>query len=276
MGKGGRHLELGIRIDGEYTRFLENDDFPGLAHPTDARIYVEGNNDWDWELRVSAWAIASAGEYRVGVEVLGGGEPSPQSTEYGADIRGSLDESDGFAFQSFQDWYRFRGSAGDRVKVVLEADFDAYLIVRPVNGSRLAEDDDGFGRTDAYVEALIPSDGTYEVVVRAATPGLGDYRLRLGPDLDVEPPAGSEEDAGPPAVVQASGAEEALPVGEWVAGSLDEGDSRDVEGRVFDGFGHRAYFLTRRLLGSKLCLGISRVMPLISSHILRLTRWSVL
>lgn len=229
-------LELGILVDGEFTKFVENDDFRGLSHPTDSRIYVEGDNDWEWELRVSSWAADEAGEYRVGVEILRGGEPVPQSTAYGADIRGSLDESDGFAFQSFQDWYRFRGTAGDRVKAVLEADFDAYLIVRPVNGSRLAEDDDGFGRTDAYVEALIPSDGTYEVIVRAATPGLGDYRLRLGPDLDVEPPAGAEEDPGPPPVVQASGAEEALPVGEWVEGSLDEGDARDVEGRVFDGF----------------------------------------
>ncbi|UCC23834.1 MAG: PPC domain-containing protein [Gemmatimonadales bacterium] len=230
------YLELGIRIDGEYTRFLENDDFPGLAHPTDARIYVEGNNDWDWELRVSAWAIASAGEYRVGVEVLGGGEPSPQSTEYGADIRGSLDESDGFAFQSFQDWYRFPGREGDRVQVVLEADFDGYLILRPFGGGRLAEDDNGFGGTNAYLEAELPSDGLYEVVVRAAQPRLGEYRLRLGTELDVEPPPDAEAPAAPAPVVQPSGAEEALPLGEWVTGILDVGDARDVDGRVFDGF----------------------------------------
>ena len=47
-------LELGILVDGEFTKFVENDDFAGLSHPTDSRIYVEGDNDWEWQVRVSS------------------------------------------------------------------------------------------------------------------------------------------------------------------------------------------------------------------------------
>jgi hypothetical protein len=132
------------------------------------------------------------GPYRVRIAAVASGDTEPSPIEYGADVAGNLGEGDAFEDGTFLDRFHFEGSAGEVVKVVLEADFDAYLTLGVPGSMPIAEDDDGFGGTDSYLEVELPADGSYEVTVTSFLSGSGDYRLRLGPDLDVEPSPDAE------------------------------------------------------------------------------------
>jgi len=145
---------------------------------------------------VRSWDGKAAGSYRIRMESLPLVEARAEPIAYGADVRGALGESDAWVNGVFEDRYRFEGLAGERVRVLVQSeDFDAAVeLWGPRPGVLLAQDDDGFEVDDAWVDVQLPTSGTYEVRVRPS-PGLppsrrvmrGEYRLRLGTELTIEP-----------------------------------------------------------------------------------------
>lgn len=178
-----------VRTGGETPEILsENDDFAGLASATDSRLYVRAGENAGDQLRIYSLYGDAAGSYRVRALPVETRTAGAEDIEYGADIRGRLMESDSLMDGAFMDRYRFRGEEGDVVRIALEADFDTYLFLKVVGSSvPLAEDDDGLGGTDAYLEVELPVSARYEILATSWTAALGEYRLRVGPELDVEP-----------------------------------------------------------------------------------------
>ncbi|MDT8340621.1 MAG: PPC domain-containing protein, partial [Longimicrobiales bacterium] len=182
------YLEWGVLGGGRFILVAENDDFEGLPAATDSRLFARVGPGERPELRVFALDGDPAGRYRVRMDVLGDAASAPAPLPYGSDLEGELSEEDVFGDGVFLDAFTLSGAAGDRVELVLEsAWFDAYLKVFGPDGALLAEDDDGMGGTDAYLEVVLPADGDYRVEATSFQPGLGAYRLRAGPDLGVEP-----------------------------------------------------------------------------------------
>jgi len=189
-----------VRVEaplGEVVQILgESDDAPGLAHPTDALAFAEVDPGQVPIVLVRSWDGKAAGAYRIRMDPLPKAQPWAEQVAYGADVRGALEETDAWVNGVFEDRYRFEGEAGERVRVLVQSeDFDASMEVwGPRPGVLLAQDDDGFEVDDAWVDVELPSSGTYEIRVRPS-PGLppsrsimlGEYRLRLGPELAVEP-----------------------------------------------------------------------------------------
>jgi hypothetical protein len=63
--------------------------------------------------------------------------------------------------------------------------YDGYLLPGELAGlARVTVESDDF---DTYLELELPEDGGYEVHATSYLTELGKYRLRIGPDLDVQP-----------------------------------------------------------------------------------------
>lgn len=182
-------------VGGEYGLLVENDDFLGLASPTDSRVYGTVAAGDAPEIHVQSWSGAESGRYRIRLDTLPQVVPAPQVIRYGADLRGAIEETDTFMDGVFQDRFRFRGAAGDVVRILLQSgDFQASLAVWDEQGRFIAEDN-GLERGDAWLEVELPAGGIYEIRVRPQpTPPLtpermlGEYRLRMGPGLEPPPP----------------------------------------------------------------------------------------
>lgn len=188
-----------VRVEaplGEVVEVLgDSDDAPGLANATDARAYALVRSGQVPTVQVRSWAGDLAGSYRIRMDPLPRVSPRPELVEYGADIRGALEETDAFVNGVFEDRFRFQGREGDHVRVVLQSeDFDAFVEMWHAETGLLAQDDDGFEIDDAWIDVVLPSTGMYDLRIRpspALPPSrrvmLGEYRLRLGPGLEVEP-----------------------------------------------------------------------------------------
>lgn len=181
------YVEWGVMGGGEFILVAQNDDFPGLASATDARTYAMVGPGERPEIRVFSLEGGPDGSYRVRVDLVEEVAAVPAPIAYGADVEGTLEESDAFLHGAFVDHFIFTGAQGDVVKVALEADFDAYLRLLGPGGELLAEDDDGLFATNAYLEMELPADGSYGVEVTSFMPAVGPYRLRMGTELDVGP-----------------------------------------------------------------------------------------
>ena len=80
---------------------------------------------------------------------------------------------------AFDDYY-FRGRAGQQVVIDLDStDFDSYLVLVAPDGTVLDSNDDrADGNPNATVQATLPEDGAYRVIVNAYQAGqLGRYQL---------------------------------------------------------------------------------------------------
>lgn len=96
------------------------------------------------------------------------------------------------------DWYIFRGRAGDSLTIRLNhtnGDLDPLVIVTDINGYELATNDDIDGAQDAaIVDFVLPADGTY--LIRATRYGFanglssGGYALLI--ETDAEPIEGDD------------------------------------------------------------------------------------
>ncbi|HSG49406.1 MAG TPA: hypothetical protein VLA43_16420 [Longimicrobiales bacterium] len=188
-----------VRVEaplGEVVEILgESDDFPGLASGTDSRSYGRVRPGGIPEIQVRSWSGEAAGRYRIRLDSVPRVAPWADTVAYGADVRGALAETDAFVNGAFEDRFRFRGAQGEVVRVLLESDeFDAFLELWDEESRFIAQDDDGFEVDDAWIEVELPASRTYEIRVRPSPAGrlsqrvgLGEYRLRLGPGLQVEP-----------------------------------------------------------------------------------------
>ena len=92
--------------------------------------------------------------------------------------------------------YRFKGHGGDRIWITVEAeDFDPRVLLLRSNGQVVAEDDDGFGPTNARIPAQgvfeLASDDSYILVIGSHNQeAKGAYRLRIENFTHLEPSPG--------------------------------------------------------------------------------------
>ncbi len=132
-----------------------------------------------------------------------------------------------------QDVYSFEGHAGDTVTIQTTSygDLDTYLVLMTPDGERLAENDDDGRGTNSHIEADLPADGMYWVVVtrflEAEGFAGGRYKVEITSSASEAPtPAPgsdnpSENTAG------------SLAYGDTVTGTLDDShyeDRLDVRG----------------------------------------------
>lgn len=98
----------------------------------------------------------------------------------GETVSGTLTDAD------WQALYRFDGSAGTPVSILLEStDFDAYLLLLDSDNVVIAEDDDSAGRLNALIELELPADDSYIIVAtslrahrsQGAFTATGDFML---------------------------------------------------------------------------------------------------
>jgi serine protease Do len=175
-------LQWGVMGGGRFLPVARNDDVEGLAHPTDSRLYAVVIPSERAELRVASWMGEGSGRYRIRWDPVPTTSAAPEDLDFGADLRGVLEEGDAFADGSFEDRFRFQGEAGDVARVILESDdFDVFLELWDPEGRMLASDDDGLGVSNAWLEVELPVSGEYELRVRSYMLEFGEYRLRLGP-----------------------------------------------------------------------------------------------
>ncbi len=80
----------------------------------------------------------------------------------------------------YQAW-TFLGHKGDTLQVdVVSSDFDAYAIVQDMNGTKLTEDDDSGGGTNARIVYTLPYSGPYRLVANTFRKGsYGSYSLSV-------------------------------------------------------------------------------------------------
>ena len=74
---------------------------------------------------------------------------------------------------TWADVWTFQGRQGQRVRIEARSEeFDTYLQLLDAQGSRLAEDDDSLGDQNSLIEYVLPTSGTFTIVVN----NFGDDR----------------------------------------------------------------------------------------------------
>ncbi len=202
-------------------------DFDELAHNDDAgggglnsRLVFVAPSSGEYIIRATALSD-SGGDYVVGLEQAPPPPPS-ETIAIGDDIEGALGEGSGRNDDGQRaDFYRFTGTAGQRVAVEMTSDdFDTYLTLRRLSDNALvAEDDDGLGEgTDSRLVHTLDTDGDYLIEARAfSEDGEGDYSLSLA---DIPPP--------PPPTAAA--------FGQTVEGEIADDDPQGDGGKRYDAY----------------------------------------
>ena len=98
------------------------------------------------------------------------------------EVGGQLTRSDAQLRDSsvYQAW-RFEGVTGQIVQIdVMSTDFDAFAILTDAAGTKLTDNDDGGGGTNARIIFTLPETGTYRVLANSLAKGrYGRYTLRI-------------------------------------------------------------------------------------------------
>jgi competence protein ComGC len=99
-----------------------------------------------------------------------------------SEVHGTLSRSDAQLRDSsrYQAW-RFEGVAGQIVQIdVVSTDFDAYAILHDGAGTKLADNDDGGGGTNARITFTLPTSGSYRILANSLAKGrYGRYTVHL-------------------------------------------------------------------------------------------------
>ncbi len=70
--------------------------------------------------------------------------------------------------------HEIEARAGERLDIAMMAgNFDAYLLFFDASGTKLSEDDDSGGGTNARLSVIAPTDGTYRIVANSYDSGTG-------------------------------------------------------------------------------------------------------
>ncbi|MBN8590864.1 MAG: PPC domain-containing protein [Anaerolineae bacterium] len=220
---GDGQIALGETVEGELTRrqgTLEytfegeagqvitisqhSDDFDSfvrLLGPDGEELISDDDGGDGFDSLISAYALPENGTYTISAESLGGGGSGSftltldsvdlESITFGDSIDGRLSR------EGERLLYSFEGEAGDVVIISLSSeDFDTYLTLNEPGGDfPLAENDDTNG-TDSLVGPItLPSDGLYQIEVRAYSDGaIGRFQLNLSRPEVVELESGQEAD----------------------------------------------------------------------------------
>ena len=77
--------------------------------------------------------------------------------------------------------HTFEADAGTRVRIDMDAEFDAYVVLGVEVGDWSVADDDSGEGTNPRLEATLPETTVYEIWVTSRTGGHGGYLLVLTP-----------------------------------------------------------------------------------------------
>lgn len=171
-----------LRVTGPDGFSVENDDEPGgtLNSLIDTSLPASGT----YRVTVSSYGNQGGGTYRLAaIDTL---NPVPAGAEvrtlpFGQSVNGALARSDATSLSGQNvDYYRFTGSAGQRVTFDVESDrIDTFLTIYLPDGS-IEENDDrgGLEDTNSSLSITLPIDGTYTVAASSYARGeSGPYTV---------------------------------------------------------------------------------------------------
>ncbi|NJL94687.1 MAG: hypothetical protein HC915_13670 [Anaerolineae bacterium] len=144
-----------------------------------------------YQIRVQSFNGEGSGPYALLVRQVGALPTSdaPGTLQLGETVSGILLAGEQLTFI-------FEGNAGERVSILTEGDFDAYLEIRDRFEDIIAEDDDSGPDFMPQIEGLeLPEDGSYSIVLRGFNEmSTGNFSLTL---LQVEAAASVAPEAVP-------------------------------------------------------------------------------
>jgi hypothetical protein len=188
-----------------------NDDDASRSGSRDSRLIATLPADGTYRIVATSYQSGESGAFQLAV-LDGQGASAPEAPvrpserpagggaiQIGQTVSGALAAGDETRDSGeYVDVYRFSGRRGQRVSVELTSSaFDAYTILRLPSG-RLQDNDDSRdgGGTDSRLDAVLPEDGDYEVMVTSYRPGeTGSYRFSVSPGQ--EPPRQATAPGGP-------------------------------------------------------------------------------
>lgn len=153
----------------------------------------------DYAIVLTNPGVGFEGDFELTLELIKSGEPSPPSglaqhaetaPPEGSESRlqiesGSLDDT-GRSYHAIGGvragdtiYIYAEGVSGD-MDTVLALDYDRNSPLFDIDAPFLAEDDDGGGGVNSFIEFVAPADGDYEVIVLAYEGTSGDYRVVWG------------------------------------------------------------------------------------------------
>jgi len=214
---------------------LEADDDDG--DKVNARVVMDIPDTGTYRVNVSSSEHTALGPYRLAIRLGGGLVEKPQDTgeaaeaprpappppapiRLGQTVQGRLTETsplhdDDTPYQG----YAFSAKRGQSVTIEQKSTaFDAFLVLLGKDGAVIENDDDGGDNTDARMNAILPSDGDYEIRANATEQDArGAFSLSLA--------------EGPPRIVARP---VALAYGQTLRGALEDGDAQAEDGAWFD------------------------------------------
>ena len=162
----------------------DNDDF--LAGGG-AYVWRRADEGGRWSVLATSSAPGETGDYEVRYRVAGeGARPATAGVTLDAarTERGALGPGDEtLESGEYADSFSFVGRAGDRLTADLRSTaFDPYLILQMPNDEQLDNDDWEGSQEHARLEAELPVDGAYRLLVTTYSVGeAGSYTLELTP-----------------------------------------------------------------------------------------------
>lgn len=202
---------------GGITDYMRYDDDGGEG--TNARLRFSVPTTGTYFVVAQSLGSDGTGAFTLSMDTVQVRPAAVRDVTLGQTVRGTLTESDAEYDDEdgFYQLFRFRGTAGQRVRVRMEAeDFPPVMEVGMMDGAAfipLEDDGSGWG---AFTMATLPSTGTF--FVRAGGYGTGDYSLTV------------EERVVQPIRAQP------IARGRDAAGTLGSGDAELDDGRWVDAY----------------------------------------
>jgi len=138
------------------------------AGDLDSLITFTIQSDGRFVIMARALSISGNGDFEISVTWA-----TDTMIEYGQTVEAELQIASG-------DRYAFTAVDGNTVRISLVSeDFDTFLELFNIQGELLASDDDSGGNLDSLIEYEIEDAGTYIIVARSFSSGIGSYSLSL-------------------------------------------------------------------------------------------------
>ncbi len=207
QGTAGESITLDMTSDA-FDTYLEltmpngaqqfNDDIERLN--TNSRINATLPANGTYTVRASSYAPGEVGQYRLSLAAATSAQPQPTQQQpqteltgdtisFGQALDGRLARRDPqLTSGEYYDTISFQGSAGQGLTINLESSqFDTYVMLRGPGDTSFDNDDGPGGGTDSRIEASLPADGVYSILVTSYAPGeQGRYTLTLEEGTTVE------------------------------------------------------------------------------------------
>jgi hypothetical protein len=237
-GKAGQDIAIEMRsndLDSVLALYQEGQEGPIAINNNadrrgrDARVDMVLPKDGRYLIVANSALAGETGSYRISVSKnapLVEVRPAVRSIALGKTVQGVLGNRSGKAGDaSLYDLYKFRGKAGQTIRISLSSnDFEPFVSLhRTGQKAELAFARD-HGQRSAELTATLPADGDYELWANTTTPGQsGRYALWLG----LDGAAGA-----PPA--------RTIAFGDTVYGELTAGDAKARDDSFYDAYRFKA------------------------------------